>query len=210
MTARSTPGIRALGKNAGFTTVAVLTLALGVGVSTALFSVVYGVWLNAYPYQHAAEILYPRARAISGAFADSQNGVYRQREFLQMAQVPAVADSVAYTLGESVTIVGENGPEPVPAFRVSANTFGFLGVSPLLGRTIQPSDVRTDGAAQHVAVLSLNLWRRMFNSDPAVVGRTVALSGVPHLIVGVMPHRSAGAATACPRTTACGGRSEAR
>src|SRR5438874_273443 len=94
-------GARVLLKNRGFTAVAGLTLALGIGVSTALFSVVYGVWLNAYPYGRASQILYPRARASNGVFADSQNGVFRQREFLEMARVPGVADSIAYSLGGS-------------------------------------------------------------------------------------------------------------
>ena len=182
-------GFHVLRTSAGFTTVAILTLALGIGVSTALFSVVYGVWLNGYPYQRAGEILYARARGAAGDFADSQNGVFQQREFLQFARVPAVRDAVAYTLGRSVTIVGDHGPELVPAFHVSGNTFAFLGVAPILGRPIQPSDVRTAGDTEPVAVLSFNLWRRMFHSASDVVGRTVVLSGAPHVIVGVMPHR---------------------
>lgn len=182
-------GFHVLRANAGFTVIAILTLALGIGVSTALFSVVYGVWLNAYPYGRAGEILYPRATATSGAFADSQNGVFRQREFLEFVRVPAVDNSVAYTLGRSVTVLGDHGPEFVPAFYVSGNTFGFLGLAPMLGRPIQPSDIRPGGDAEHVAVLSFNLWRRMFHGDSDVVGRTVMLSGAPHVIIGVMPRR---------------------
>jgi putative ABC transport system permease protein len=182
-------GFRVLRTNPGFTMVAILALALGIGVSTALFSVVYGVWLNGYPYGRAGEILYARARGPSGEFADSQNGVFRQREFLEFARVPAVADSVAYTLGSFATVVGDHGPEYVPAFYVSGHTFSFLGVAPLIGRPIQPSDIRQAGAAEQVVVLSFNLWRRMFHSDPDVVGRTVMLSGVPHVVIGVMPRR---------------------
>ena len=182
-------GFHVLRTNAGFTAVAILTLALGIGVSTALFSVVYGVWLNGYPYGRAGEILYARAKGTSGEFADSQNGVFQQREFLEFVRVPAVANSAAYTLGRSVTVVGDHGPELVPAFYVSAHTFGFLGVAPILGRPIQPSDIRSGGDAEHVAVLSFNLWRRMFHSDPDAVGRTIMLSGAPHVIIGVMPRR---------------------
>ena len=182
-------GSHVLRTNAGFTAVAILTLALGIGVSTALFSVVHGVWLNGYPYGRAGEILYPRAKATTGEFANSQNGVFQQREFLEFARVPAVADSVAYTLGRSVTVIGDHGPELVPAFYVSGHTFGFLGVAPMLGRPIQPSDIRPGGDAEQVAVLSFNLWRRMFHSASDVVGRTVMLSGAPHVIIGVMPRR---------------------
>jgi putative ABC transport system permease protein len=182
-------GFHVLRRDAGFTAIAILTLALGIGVSTALFSVVYGVWLNGYPYVRAGEILYPRARATGGEFADSQNGVFEQREFLHFAAVPAVRESVAYTLGRSVTVVGDHGPELVPAFYVSGHTFAFLGVAPLLGRPIQPSDIRPGGDAEQVVVLSFNLWRRMFHGASDVVGRTVTLSGAPHVIVGVMPHR---------------------
>ncbi len=103
--------------------------------------------------------------------------------------MPAVADSVAYTLGRSVTVIGDHGPELVPAFYVSGHTFGFLGVAPMLGRPIQPSDIRPGGDAEQVAVLSFNLWRRMFHSASDVVGRTVMLSGAPHVIIGVMPRR---------------------
>lgn len=79
---------------------------------------------------------------------------------------------------------------------VPGNTFRFLGVPPLVGRTIQPSDIRATGEAEPVVVLSFNLWQRMFDGDPSVVGRTMALSSEPHLIVGVMPPRFGwGAAT---------------
>jgi putative ABC transport system permease protein len=182
-------GFRVLRTNPGFTAVAILALALGIGVSTALFSVVYGVWLNGYPYGRAGEILYARARGPSGEFADSQNGVFQQREFLEFARVAAVRDSVAYTLGRAATVVGDHGPELVTTFYVSGNTFSFLGVAPMLGRPIQPSDIRLGGGAEQVVVLSFNLWRRMFHSDPDVVGRTVELSGVPHVVIGVMPRR---------------------
>jgi putative ABC transport system permease protein len=182
-------GFHVLRTNAGFTAVAILTLALGIGVSTALFSVVYGVWLNGYPYGRAGDILYARAKATGGEFADSQNGVFLQREFREFARVPAVADAVAYTLGRSVTVLGDHGPELVPAFYVSGQTFKFLGVPPMLGRAIQLSDIRPGGDAEPVAVLSFNLWRRMFHGAPDVVGRTVMLSGAPHVIIGVMPHR---------------------
>src|SRR6266540_266375 len=182
-------GFHVLRTNAGFTTIAILTLALGIGVSTALFSVVYGVWLNGYPYGRPGEILYPRATGTSGEFADSQNGVFQQREFLEFVRVPAVGDSVAYTLGRSLTVAGDHGPELVPAFYVSGHTFGFLGVAPLLGRPVQLSDIRPGGDAEQVAVLSFNLWRRMFRGASDVIGHTVMLSGAPYVIIGVMPHR---------------------
>jgi predicted permease len=183
-------GLRQLRTAPGFALTAALTLALGIGVSTALFSVVYGVWIDAYPYRDFRGILFPRAFAHNGDFADSQNGVFLQREFLHMANVPAVAETAAYTLGSGyVNVMGAHGPESVHVFRVPGNTFDFLGVPPLLGRALQPSDILPGGDAARVLVLSFNLWHRMFNGDAAVVGRTVELSGEPHRIVGVMPQR---------------------
>jgi putative ABC transport system permease protein len=188
---------RQLRQAPGFALTAALTLALGIGVSTALFSVVYGVWIDAYPYRDFREILFPRAFAHNGAFADSQNGVFLQRELLPMAKVPAVAETAAYTLGSGyVTMMGAYGPESVHVFHVPGNTFQFLGVPALIGRTIQPSDIGAGGEAAPVLVLSFNLWQRMFNGDRSIVGRTIDLSGQPHVIVGVMPHRFAwGSAT---------------
>ena len=191
-------GVRVLRQHASTTAVAIATLALGIGVSTALFSVVYGVWLNAYPYRQADGIVYPRARATNGQFADSQNGVYEQREFLEIARLPAVADAMANTLYRSVQILGDHGPEDVPSIQLSGRAFQFLGVPPLLGRTLQPSDILPGGDAEHVAVLSFNLWRRMFHSDASVVGRRILLSDVPYVIVGVMPHRFGWGAASIP------------
>ncbi len=174
----------------GFALTAAFTLALGIGVSTALFSVVYGVWIDAYPYRDFRGILFPRAFAHNGNFADSQNGVFVQRELLQMAGVPAVSEIAAYTLGSGyVNVMGLHGPESVHVFHVTGKTFDFLGVAPLHGRPILPSDIGPGGDAAPVLVLSFNLWRRMFDGDPSVVGRTLHLSGEPHLVVGVMPQR---------------------
>ena len=167
-------GFRSLRKNAGFTIAAILTLGLGIGVSTALFSVVYGVWLNAYPYTRADEILYPRARANDGEFADSQNGVFLQREFQEMARLPAVAAAAAFTLGDSVTLVGDHGPELVPAFFVSGNTTSFLGERAPLGVRFNRRTSGRAAMAEAVAVLSFNLWQRMFGGAADVVGRTVS------------------------------------
>jgi putative ABC transport system permease protein len=116
--------------------------------------------------------------------------VFRQREYRTMSSVPAVAGIAAYTLdGGSVTIVGAYGPEQVRVFRVPGDTFAFLGVPALIGRPIQPSDIRPGGDAEAVAVLSYNIWQRLFNGDRAVVGRTVLMSGQPYLVAGVMPPR---------------------
>ncbi len=188
---------RQLRQAPAFAATAALTLALGIGVSTAVFSVVYGTWIDAFPYRDFRGILFPRAWAHNGQFAQSQWGVFLQRELLPMAAVPGVAETAAYTLDSgNVTLMGPYGPESVHIFRVPGNTFHFLGVPPLLGRAIQPSDIRSTGEADPVVVLSFNLWRRMFDGDSSIVGRTIDLSGEPHRIVGVMPHRFGwGAAT---------------
>jgi putative ABC transport system permease protein len=182
--------VRQLRGAPGFALTAALTLALGIGVSTALFSVVYGTWIDAFPYRDFRAILFPQAWAHDGTFADSQWGVFRQREYRTMTTVPAVAEVAAYTLdGGSVTMVGAHGPEQTRVFKVPGDSFAFLGVPPLIGRSIQPSDIRASGDAEAVVVLSYAIWQRMFNGDRSVVGRTMLMNGEPHLVIGVMPPR---------------------
>jgi putative ABC transport system permease protein len=185
----ATIGARMLRRNLGSTAVSVITIALGIGVSTALFSVVYGVWLHAYPYDRIDEIIYPRARATNARFADSQNGVFRQHEFLEFGRVSAVEDAMANSLYDDVTLQSDSGPQLVASIGMSSHAFQFLGVRPVLGRTLEPADFRANGDVEPVVVLSFLLWRRAFNGAPDVVGHSVLLDGVPHVIVGVMPAR---------------------
>jgi predicted permease len=176
---------RQLVKNPGFTTVAVLTLALGIGATTALFSVVYGVLISPYPYAKPGEIWAPGLRSISG---EQKIRSYRMDEYLEMARLPVFADVMATAPG-SVLLSGEISPETIRGVRVSGNAFQFLGVPPVVGRTIQPSDISSGGVPEQVVVLSFKRWQRLFSGDPSVLGKTLRLNDQPHTIIGVMPPR---------------------
>ena len=164
--------------------VALLSLTLGIGATSAIFSVVYGVLISPYPYAKPDEIWAPQARATDGRGGHT----YALDELPRLAALPAFADVMA-TSYESVLMTGEFAPESFGGVLMSGNAFNFLGVPPVTGRTIQPSDIRSDGQAEPVVVLSHKLWLRLFEGSPSAVGRTLRLNGVPHTIVGVMPPR---------------------
>src|SRR5882762_9227219 len=127
---------RQLLKNPGFTAVAVLTLALGIGAATALFSVIYGVLLSPYPYAKPQEIWTP---GLLSPKANQRMRPYRLNEYLEMARLPAFSDVMATGPG-SVLLTGEFAPESIRGIQVSGNAFQFLGVPPLIGRKNQPSE----------------------------------------------------------------------
>src|SRR5262245_2423598 len=178
-------GLRMLLKKPGFTLVAVLTLALGIGATTAIFSVVYGVLISPYPYAKPEGIWTPGLRA---AQSNQRMRPYRLNEYLEMAKLPAFADVMATAPGRAL-LTGEYSPETLQANRLSGNAFNFLGVPPLLGRTIQPSDIRPTGEPEPVTVLSFRRWQILFNGDPNAIGKTLRLNDQPHTIIGVMPPR---------------------
>jgi predicted permease len=177
--------LRQMLKHPGFTAVAALTLALGIGATTALFSVIYGVVISPYPYAKAGEIWMPGLRTTDSV---QRMRPYRQDEYLEMARLPAFSDTMATRPG-SLLLGGEFAPETVRVVEVTANAFRFLGVHPLFGRTIEPSDVRSNGEAEAVAVLSFGRWQKLFSSDTNILGKTLRLDDQPYTIVGVMPPR---------------------
>jgi putative ABC transport system permease protein len=173
-------GLRQMLKMPGFTIVAVLTLAFGIGASTAIFSVVNGVMLRPFPYPKSEDLLvvfemvphYGRFAVAPANFLDwrRQNTVFER-----MATVNDGTDS----------FVGPEGPERITMTSVSWDFFDLLGVSPVLGRGFRADE---DLPGQNaVIVLSHGMWQRRFGSDPNIVGRTMTLSGSPVTIVGVMP-----------------------
>src|SRR6185503_2279034 len=177
--------IRQLRKNPGFTAVALLSLALGIGANTALFSVVYAVLISPYPYARPGEIWIPGLKA---AQADQRMRTYAPAQYLELAKLPAFADVMATSPG-NVLLTGEFAPESLSGIRVTANALDFLGVPPSVGRTLQPSDIRPNGEAEPVVVLSFALWHRLFGGDPSAIGKTLRLDDQPHTVVGVMPPR---------------------
>ena len=176
---------RQLLKNPGFTAVALLSLALGIGANTALFSVIFGVLISPYPYARPGEIWTPGLRS---ATANQLMRPYPLREYLEMSKLSSFADVMA-TGPDSVLLTGDFAPESLRGVRLSGNAFNFLGVPPLVGRTIQPSDVRPGGEPEPVVVLSFQLWQRLFGGDPDAIGKTLRLDDQVHTIIGVMPPR---------------------
>jgi predicted permease len=176
--------VRSFRRSPAFTAVALLSLTLGIGATCAIFSVIYGVLIAPYPYAKPGGIWAPDVRSVDGR---SGHG-YAVDELTRLVSLPAFSDVMA-TSFEPVLLTGEFAPESFGGVLLSGNAFNFLGVPPVVGRTIQPTDIRPDGEVEPVAVLSYRLWMRLFDGSPAVVGRTLRLNGRPHTIIGVMPPR---------------------
>jgi putative ABC transport system permease protein len=178
--------LRGLRRNPGFATVALLSLMLGIGASVALFSVVYGVLIAPYPYAKPNEIWAP---AVLGP-TDPLRGWHRctRREFLEIQKLPAFSDVMATDVHQ-VLMTGDTSTESFYGVFLTGGAFNFIGVKPILGRTIQPYDIPAGGKPNPVVVLTYGLWRRLFNGDAHVLGETLILDGVPHTVIGVMPSR---------------------
>lgn len=178
--------VRGLRKSPLFAGVAVLSLLLGIGASTALFSVVYGVLIAPYPYAKPNEIWAPAVLAPK----EKPDGwhSYTARELLEIEKLPAISDAMA-TLPERVLLEGEGGPQSFFGVQVTGGAFNFLGVKPVIGRTIQPFDISSGGDPQPVVVLTYRFWQREFNGSPDALGKKLILNDVPHTVIGVMPPR---------------------
>ncbi len=184
-------GMRMLGKNPGFAAVAVLTLALGIGANTAIFSVTYSILLKPLPFSHPSRIVQIWER--NGRM--QRNGVYvSERDFESIQrQDRSFAQIGSYLENGCCAIIGDSGPTPVQGARVSGNFFSVLGVQPLLGRAILPQD--DQAGHETVAVISYALWKGYFGGDPQIVGKRISLSRdsfggkpvEPYTIVGVLP-----------------------
>ncbi len=178
-------GARLMTRSPGFAAAVILTVTLGIGATTAMFSIVYSVLLQPLPYRQPDRLvnLWNTApkRGLPRAYVGIANVVdwkARNHVFEDIAIVRAIANF-------NLTGVGE--PERLLGSRVSANLFPVLGVTPLLGRTFTADeDQLSGGTHDRAAILSYGLWVRRFGADPAIVGRTIYLSGGPYTVVGVM------------------------
>jgi predicted permease len=171
---------RQLRRNAGFAAVSVLTLALGIGASTAIFSAVNPILFEPLPYPHAAQVMMIWYRGADGLRADETFGTYRE-----VVQRSRSFDAVAVMKPWQPTMTGPAQPERFDGQRVSASYFRVLGVSPALGRDFQGADDQLNGP--NVVILSNALWRRRFDGDPRIQGRMVTLDDKSYTVIGVMP-----------------------
>ena len=175
-------GIRTLAKNPGFTVVVVLTLALGIGANTAIFSVVDAVLLRALPYPQS-DRLFTVYQTLSQDPA--QNAGVSYPNYLDWTQQNQVFDSIAAVRGNVLALSGQGEPTYIQTGSVTSNYFDVLRVRPLLGRTLQSSDDALD--ANRVVVMSESLWRARFGADPAIVGSAITLDQHPITVVGIVP-----------------------
>lgn len=176
-------GLRMLARNPGFTAVAVLTLALGIGANTAIFSVVNAVVLRPLPYEDPDRLVVLRE-----SISDSQSAQglipVSAPDCLEFARQNHVFEAIAGFQNLSLELSGTGQPERMTAARVSPSLFPLLGIEPHIGRTFTAEE---DQPGNLVAVISYGLWQRHFSGDPDVTGKTVQLDRSPYTIVGVMP-----------------------
>lgn len=173
-------GLRMLRKHPGFTVVAVLTLALGIGANTAIFSVVNSVLLRPLPYPDADRIVYlsewsPDVPDLSIALAN----------FADWQKMNTVFDSLVAYRSENLNLTGQGEPQRLSVRQVTAGLFPTLGVEPVLGRELTPDDDKP--GAEPVILLSDSLWARNFGRDPSVLGRRLNLDGELFTVIGVLP-----------------------
>ena len=171
--------LRMLRKSPGFTAVAALTLALGIGANTAIFSAVNPILFEPLPYPHPERIM-----MIWGIFqgARSQISFHNYRELLERSRS---FDALAIFEAWQPTMTGAAEPERLNGQNVSYGYFRALGVAPVMGRDFQPADDTYHGP--HVAILSYGLWQRRFGGDRSLVGRQITLDGDNYTVIGIMP-----------------------
>jgi predicted permease len=175
-------GFRGLLRNPGFSSVAILSLALGIGATTAMFSLIYAVLLHPFPYSASERImnpvvineLRPEIPTWFGLTA-AQSGIFRQAHCIE---------SILGFTPAQMEVTGGSLPDNAFAIYLTENADDFFGVRPLIGRGIELSDARSH---QAIAVLNYRFWQSHYGGDPAVIGRTIQLDDLDYTIVGVMP-----------------------
>ncbi|HKI05338.1 MAG TPA: ABC transporter permease, partial [Thermoanaerobaculia bacterium] len=173
---------RMLVKRPGFTAVAALTLALGVGANTAIFSVVDAVLLRDLPYPQAERTFMVWEHNHQDA---GRPNVISPANFLDWREQAKSFDQMAAFYDVVLNLTGTGEPEEVPAQVATVNLFPLLGVNPALGRTFTPED--TEGESPDTVILSHGLWQRRFGGSPDIVGRAIKLNGMDMTVIGVMP-----------------------
>ncbi|HEX2775928.1 MAG TPA: ABC transporter permease, partial [Candidatus Acidoferrales bacterium] len=175
-------GFRMMRKNAGFTAMAVLILALGIGANTAIFSVVHAVLLRPLPYPDGRQLVFIRQQAQKQGFDDIHFSVHEIQDYRE--QNRTLAGLVEYHTMNFI-LLGHGLPDRVRTAVVSANYFDLFEVKPLLGRTFLPDDDKP--GAPPVLILSYEYWKNTFGADAGIVGKTFELNDKVHTVVGVLP-----------------------
>jgi putative ABC transport system permease protein len=178
-------GIRMLLKNPGFAIVAVLSLALGIGATTAMFSVVYGVLVNPYPYANSDRMVHLVVHDATG----NRRYINLTGPQLQQLRQASCIESSAAMEGLDLTTTEGDLPENVLTVYLTSNTFIHFGVPPLIGRGLLPSDAPEGQDPENVAVLGYQFWQRHYGGDPDIVGKNIQLAHKSYSIVGVVRPR---------------------
>src|SRR5689334_7900278 len=177
-------GLRMLAKKPGFTVVAILSLAIGIGANSAIFSVANALLLHPLGYKDADRltILWNRSPGLNVA-----QDWFSPGQYLDVKIENTVFDETAITLGHSFNLTGQGTPERVDGARVSSSLFPLFGVQAQLGRVFLPEEDEPGKPA--TVILSYGFWQRRFGADPEIVGKTLALNDKNVTVVGVMPAR---------------------
>lgn len=172
--------LRLLLKNPGFTLVAVVVLALGIGANSAIFSVVDAVLLRPLPFKDADRLV-----MLWGTEPQLKKAPILIREFLDWKEQSRDFEHIAAYTEDNFTLITTESPERIKGVRVSSNFFDLLNVAPASGRTFLPGEDAPGG--NHVVVISHDLWQNRLGADPAIVGRQIRLNGESFTVVGVLP-----------------------
>jgi putative ABC transport system permease protein len=172
-------GLQMMRRNPGFACVAILTLALGIGANTAIFSVVNAVLLKPLPYSDPQRLVWIAEVFRGGAEMNST------ADYIHFQEQSKTLDHLAAFTSGRVDLTGRGEPERLDSVRATATLFPAFGVAPQLGRAFTPEEDRPGGAP--VVILSHAFWQRRFGGDPGVVGQSLTLNGRDRQVIGVMP-----------------------
>lgn len=176
--------VRQLLKSPGFSLLALFTLAIGIGLNTAIFSLVNDLFLRGLPFKEPVRVVHFYSQSKERGLTDLPLGAPR---FMHYRDGQTFCEALAAENAAFVTLSGLGDPVQLNGGHVTANYFDVLGVRPILGRTFLPQE--EEGA--DVALITQNFWRNRLGSDPNVIGRSIALDGVAHIVVGVLPNQPA-------------------
>src|SRR5215469_1112302 len=172
--------LRQLRKSPGFTAIAIITLALGIGANTGIFSIVNAVLLRPLPYANPDRLV-----AVYNYTADGGNSAFSYPDFLDWQRQSRFFASLATYRRSNFTLSGTAQAEPVQGDRISAEFFDTLGVKPLIGRTFNAADDHPGSAP--VVLLSEGFWRRKYGALPTILGQVITLDGTAYTIAGIIP-----------------------
>jgi putative ABC transport system permease protein len=174
--------MRQLLKSPGFTALAVLGLALGIGANVALFSVVNSIFLRPLPYREPDRLV---RLSSTNAVNNLTRVGFSYSRYLEVQERQQVFSDLALSIGNAFTLTGRGDPEQLIGLQASAALLPALGLQPAIGRNFSSDEDRPGGV--HVALIGHVMWRQRFNGDPSILGQALTLDGAPYTIVGVLP-----------------------